>query len=71
MPWLSGDVSSDGYAVPDSESEKVIPVYPVLTPGESESLQISLFDPAQDGYFADTAVPGDDTGGEIFGVGRS
>jgi hypothetical protein len=53
----------------DCKSEKVIPVYPVLPSGKSESRQITLFYPAQDGYFADTTVPGDDTGGEIFRVG--
>jgi hypothetical protein len=50
------------------KSEKVIPMYAVLPSGESESRQIALFNPAQDGYFADTTVPGDDTGGEIFRV---
>jgi hypothetical protein len=57
--------------VPRRESEKVIPVYAVLPSGESESPQIALFNPAQDGYFADTTVPGDDTSGEIFRVGSN
>jgi hypothetical protein len=60
---------SDGYAVPGSKGEKVVPVYPVLPSGEPESRQVALFNPAQDGYFADTAMSGDDTGGEIFRVG--
>jgi hypothetical protein len=51
------------------ESEEVIPVYPVLPSGELESRQVALFNPAQDGNFADTAMPGDDAGGKIFRVG--
>jgi hypothetical protein len=51
------------------KGEKVIPVYSVLPSGESESRQVAPFNPAQDGNFTDTAVPGDDTGGEIFRVG--
>jgi hypothetical protein len=51
------------------ESEEVIPIYPVLTSRESESRQVALFNPAQDGNFTDTAMPGDDTGGKIFRVG--
>src|SRR4030042_3023061 len=65
---LSGDVFPDRYAVLAGEGEKVVPVYPVLSPGQPERRQVTLLYPAQDGYFADTAMPGDDTGGEIFGV---
>jgi hypothetical protein len=54
--------------VSGGESKKVVPVDSVLAPGESESGQVSLFNPAQDGYFADAAVSGDDSGGEIFRV---
>jgi hypothetical protein len=51
------------------KSEKVISVYSILASGESESRQVALFNPAQDGYFTDTTVPGDDAGGEVFRVG--
>jgi hypothetical protein len=59
---------SDGYAVAVGESEKVVAVNPVLPAGEPESRQTALFNPAQDGHFADTAVSGDSTGGEIFRI---
>jgi hypothetical protein len=51
------------------KSEKVVPVYSILASGKSESRQVALFNPAQDGYFADATVPGDDAGGEVFRVG--
>jgi hypothetical protein len=65
---LPGGVFPDGYAVFAGEGEKVVPVYPVLSPGQPERRQVALLDPAQDGHFTDAAMPGNDTGGQIFGV---
>ena len=53
----------------DRKSEKVIPVYSILPSGEFECGQVPVFNPAQDGNFADTTMPGNNAGGEIFRVG--
>jgi hypothetical protein len=63
-----GIVFFDWYAVPDGKSEEIVAVNTVLSPGKPESHQVPLLNPAQDGHFADTAVSGDSTGGEIFRV---
>ena len=55
--------------MPPGEGIEVIAAYPVLASGELESLQVSLFDPAQDGNLADTAVPGHGAGGKIHRIG--
>ena len=47
---------------------KIVPVYAVLSPRQLESNEVSFFNPAQDGNFADTTVPGNDAGGEIFRI---
>jgi hypothetical protein len=62
-------VSFDRNAVFGGEGEEVVPMYPVLTPGQPESHQVPLLNPAQDGHFTDAAVPGHNTGGEIFRIG--
>jgi hypothetical protein len=55
--------------VPGGKSKEIVPVDPVLASGEPEGRQVPLFNPSQDGYFADATVSGDDAGGEIFRVG--
>ena len=54
--------------MPGGERKKIVPVDAILTSGQPESCQVPFFNPAQDGYFADAAVLGDDAGGEIFRV---
>jgi hypothetical protein len=50
------------------KSIKIIPVDAVLTSREPEGDQVAFFNPSQDRYFADAAVPGNGSGGEILRV---
>jgi hypothetical protein len=54
--------------VSGGESEEIVTVDSVLAPGEPESRQVTVFNPPQNGHFADAAVSGDDAGGEVFWV---
>jgi hypothetical protein len=50
------------------EGVKVFPVDTVLTSREPEGNQVAFFNPSQDRYFTDTAVPGNGAGSEILRV---
>jgi hypothetical protein len=59
---------SERYFMFGCKSEKIFPVYAVLTSRESEGDQVALFNPPQNGYFTHAAVPGYRSGGEILRV---
>lgn len=50
------------------KSVKVLPVDAVLPPRESKSNQVAFFNPPQDGYFTNAAMPGNGSGGEELRV---
>jgi len=55
--------------MPVGKGVKVVPAYPVLSSRQPEGNQVSFFNPAQDGNFANTTMPGNNAGGEIFRIG--
>ena len=51
-----------------SEGIEVVPVYAILTSRQPEGVQVTLFNPAENGNLAYHAVPGNGAGGEIFQI---
>jgi hypothetical protein len=55
------------YAVFFRESNKIVPMYAVLSTRQAEGNQITFFNPPQDGHLTDAAVSSDDSGCKVLG----